>query len=161
MRLYHSPGSCSEGIHFLLDVIGATYDLEIVDLKKGAHKTPEFLTLNPKGKVPALQIADGKLLTEFPVIAYWIARNFPEENLLPDDLYEQVKVMELTEHIASGLHMRGVSIPARLALRSSRTTLSGMSFWLIAGLKNSLAATLSQHLDSMKSRVLPCLSMER
>jgi glutathione S-transferase len=107
MKLFHSPGSCSEGIRFLLDDIGVSYELETTDLKSGAHRSPEYLALNPKGKVPALMLPDGSVLTEFPVIAYWLAKSFPEAKLLPETLNEEVRVMELTEHIVSGLHMRG------------------------------------------------------
>jgi Glutathione S-transferase len=107
MKLFHSPGSCSEGIRFLLDEAGAEYEAVTTDLKSGAHRRPEYLAINPKGKVPALMLPDGSVLTEFPVIAYWIARSFPAGKLLPEALQDEVRVMELTEHIVSGLHMRG------------------------------------------------------
>ncbi|MCA0042014.1 glutathione S-transferase family protein [Celeribacter litoreus] len=107
MKLFHSPGSCSQGIQMLLDVIGAPYELVVTELAKGAHRDPAYLSLNPKGKVPALMLPDGSVLTEFPVIAYWLARSFPEANLLPEGLDAEIRVMELTEHIVSGLHMRG------------------------------------------------------
>lgn len=107
MKFYHSPGSCSEGILLLLKACGAQYELVTTDLKKGAHRDSGYLALNPKGKVPALMLPDGNILTEWPVIAYWIAKTYPDARLLPTDLMEEVHVMALTEHIVSGLHMRG------------------------------------------------------
>ena len=107
MKLYHSPGSCSLGIRILLEEIGAPYQIEIIDLKKGDHRSADYLSCNPKGKVPALQRPDGTVLTEFPVIAYWLAKCFAAARLLPEDFEAEVRVMELTEHIVSGLHMRG------------------------------------------------------
>ncbi|AJE45861.1 glutathione S-transferase family protein [Celeribacter indicus] len=107
MKLYHSPGTCSEGILVLLEEIGADYDLVITDLKQAAHREPEYLRVNPKGKVPALSLGDGSVLTEFPVIAFWLARRHPEAGLLPEGLEAEIRVMELTEYIVSTLHMRG------------------------------------------------------
>lgn len=107
MKLYHSPGACSLGILLLLEEIGAPFEVVITNLKTGAHRSADFLARNPKGKVPALERADGSILTEFPVIAYWLARRFPQADLLPRDLDAAVRVMELTENIVSGMHMRG------------------------------------------------------
>nr|WP_319249536.1 glutathione S-transferase family protein [uncultured Celeribacter sp.] len=107
MKLYHSPGSCSEGILLLLEACGAPYEVVVTDLKTGAHRDADYLALNPKGKVPALMLADGTVLTEWPIIAYWLAKSYPEVRLLPKDLEEEIQVMTLTEHIVSGLHMRG------------------------------------------------------
>lgn len=122
MELYHSPGSCSVGILILLEEIGAPYALRITDLKRGAHRDETYLALNPKGKVPALTLPDGSVLTEFPVIAFWLARSFPQAGLLPDDLDAQARVMELTEYIVSGLHMRGsvfAMVPGKFTSNSS------------------------------------------
>lgn len=107
MKFYHSPGSCSEGILLLLKACGAQYEMVSTDLKKGAHCEAGYLALNPKGKVPALMLPDGSILTEWPVIAYWIAKTYPDARLLPTNLTEEVHVMALTEHIVSTLHMRG------------------------------------------------------
>ena len=116
MKLFHSPNSCSLGIQVLLEEIGAPYELIVTDLKKGENRRPEYLALNPKGKVPALGLPDNSVLTEFPVIAYWLAKSFPEAGLLPDTLAKEIRVMELTEHIVSSIHMRGtvfIMVPQR------------------------------------------------
>lgn len=107
MRLFHSPGSCSIGIRVLLEHVRASYELVTIETAKGDHRKPEYLALNPKGKVPAFELDDGNMLTEFPVIAQWIARNFPAARLLPGDQLKELRTLELLEYIVSSLHMRG------------------------------------------------------
>jgi hypothetical protein len=55
--LFHSPGTCSLGIHVLLEEIGAPYELALIDVTKGKQHQPDYLAINPKSKVPALQRA--------------------------------------------------------------------------------------------------------
>ena len=83
MKLYYAPGACSVGIHVLLEEIGKPYELAKLDLKGGEQTRPPFSTLNPKGKVPTLQRDDGSVITEYPVIAYWLAKTNPEAGLMP------------------------------------------------------------------------------
>ncbi len=109
MELFHSPGSCSIGIRVLLEEIGAPYDLRIIDVKSGAQRRPEYLALNPKGKVPALRRPDGSLLTEFPAIALWLARAYPAAGLVPEGLEGETRALELIEYIVASLHMRGAT----------------------------------------------------
>lgn len=115
MKLFHSPGSCSVGIRVILNELGIDYDLHIVDLLKGEQYEPAYQALNPKRKVPALLRDDGSLLTEFPAIAYWLARNFPDAGLIPDHLDGQARALELLDFIVSTLHMRGTALIMRPA----------------------------------------------
>src|SRR3954454_18766119 len=78
MKLYYAPGVCSIGIHVLLEEIGKPYDLEAVNLREGAQYQPGFTQVSPKSKVPALQRDDGSVLTEFPVIAAYLAKKNPQ-----------------------------------------------------------------------------------
>ncbi|MDD8021792.1 MAG: glutathione S-transferase family protein [Paracoccaceae bacterium] len=109
MELFHSPGSCSIGIRVLLEEIGQPYTLHIIDVKSGAQRSPDYLALNPKGKVPALVRPDGSLLTEFPAIALWLARAYPAAGLLPEGLEAEVRAIELLDYIVASLHMRGAT----------------------------------------------------
>ena len=83
MKLFYSPGSCSIGIHVILEEIGAPYETEAIDLKSGDQYKPPFIEINPKSKVPALVRENGALLTEFPVIANYLARQNSGAGLLP------------------------------------------------------------------------------
>lgn len=106
MKLYFLPGACSIGIHALLAEIGQPFEIE----KAARAGTPEFeryKRINPKGKVPALLRDDGSLLTEFPVIALYLARLRPERGLIPTDMEGEIRVLEMTEHLVSTVHMQG------------------------------------------------------
>ena len=107
MKLYYAPGACSIGIHVLLEEIGKPYDAERVNLQQGEQYKPPFTTVNPKSKVPTLTRDDGSVLTEFPAIAYWLAKTNLSANLLPDDVEGQAKALELTDYAVATIHMQG------------------------------------------------------
>jgi len=107
MKLYYSPGACSIGIHVLLQEIGKPYTLERVDLTAQAQYSAEFVAINPKSKVPTLVRDDGAVLTEFPAIAYWLARTNPGSHLLPDGPDAESKALELTDYAVATIHMQG------------------------------------------------------
>jgi glutathione S-transferase len=107
MKLYYAPGACSIGIHVLLEEIGKPYDAERVNLQQGEQYKPLFTTVNPKSKVPTLTRDDGSVLTEFPAIAYWLAKTNPPANLLPEDVEGQAKALELTDYAVATIHMQG------------------------------------------------------
>ena len=118
MKLMYSPGACSIGIHVLLEEIGKPYDAQLVNLREGAQFKPDFTAVNPKSKVPTLVRDDGSVLTEYPAIAYWLARTNPDKKLLPDDADAQARVLEALDYAVSTVHMQGF---ARL-FRSSNFT---------------------------------------
>ena len=105
--LFHSPGTCSLGIHILLEEIGAPYELTLIDVTKGKQYQPDYLAINPKSKVPALQRADGSLLTEWPAIAAWLALSNPDKNLMPTDPEGLARTLEAVDYIISTVHMHG------------------------------------------------------
>jgi glutathione S-transferase len=107
MKLYFSPGACSIGIHLLLEEIGKPYETERVNLQQGEQYKPPFNTMNPKSKVPTLIRDDGAVMTEYPAIAYWLARTNPFANLLPDDIDQQAEALELTDYAVATIHMQG------------------------------------------------------
>lgn len=107
MKLYYAPGVCSIGIHVLLEEIGKPYDLQLVNLREGAQYQPQFTGVNPKSKVPTLQRDDGSILTEFPVIATYLARQNPQAKLVPQDLETEVRAMEAMEYAVATMHGQG------------------------------------------------------
>jgi glutathione S-transferase len=107
MKLFYAPGACSIGIHILLEEIGLPYESERVNLMQGEQYKPPFTALNPKSKVPTLVRDDGSVLTEYPAIAYWLARTNPSAALLPEDVDQQTRVLELTDYTVSTIHMQG------------------------------------------------------
>ena len=107
MKLYYAPGVCSIGIHVLLEEIGKPYDLQAVNLREGAQYKPEFTGVNPKSKVPTLERDDGSVLTEFPVIASYLAKKNPEAKLIPHDLETEIRAMEAMEYAVATMHGQG------------------------------------------------------
>jgi glutathione S-transferase len=94
MKLLFAPGTCSLGIRLLLEEIGKPYETQRVNLQEGAQHKPDFTSVNPKSKVPTLVRDDGSVLTEFPAIAFWLARTNPEAKLPPDDPDGQARALE-------------------------------------------------------------------
>lgn len=113
MQLFHAPGACSLGIRMILEEIGVPYELRVVNLAAGEQRQPEYLAVNPKGKVPALLRDDGSILTEFPAIAMWLARQHPEAGLLPRDAEGEARTLEILDFIVATLHMRGTALVMR------------------------------------------------
>ena len=107
MKLMYSPGACSIGIHVLLEEIGKPYETRLVNLREGAQYKPDFTSVNPKSKVPTLVRDDGSVLTEYPAIAYWLARTNPEKKLLPDDVDAQARMIEALDYAVATVHMQG------------------------------------------------------
>ncbi|MGC8476801.1 MAG: glutathione S-transferase family protein [Acetobacteraceae bacterium] len=110
MKLLMAPGACSLGIHILLEEIGTPYQTENVNLREGAQFQPAFTQINPKSKVPTLIRDDGSVLTEFPAIAFWLARTHPGARLLPDDADGQARALEAMDYVVSTMHMRGFTL---------------------------------------------------
>jgi glutathione S-transferase len=115
MKLYYSPGACSFGIHVILEEIGKPYELALVALKDGAQHKPEYMAINPKSKVPALDRGDGRVLTEWPVIAAWLAKANPEKTLMPADLEAETRCREFLDYICGTVHPQGFTRQFRAA----------------------------------------------
>ena len=107
MRLHYAPGACSLGIHVLLEEIGRPFETARVNLREGEQYKPPFVDLNPKSKVPTLVLDDGAVLTEFPAIAYYLARSNPQKHLLPDDPETAARSLETMDYAVATLHMQG------------------------------------------------------
>jgi glutathione S-transferase len=106
MKLYYTPGACSLSPHIVLSEAGFDFQLEKVDLK--AKKTAtgrDYLTINPKGYVPALELDDGQALTEGPAIVQYIADRKPESKLAPPNgSLERYRLQEMLNFISTEIH---------------------------------------------------------
>ncbi len=106
MKLYYAPGACSLSPHIALLEAGMPFDLVKVDLKaKKLENGDDYLKVNPKGQVPALDIGNGELLTEGPVIVQMIADKAAGKNLAPaNGSTERYKLQEWLNFITAELH---------------------------------------------------------
>ena len=107
MKLYYAPGACSFGIHVLLEEIGKPYQIEAVNFRDGAQYKPPYTSVNPKSKVPTLERDDGSILTEFPVIATYLARQNPQAGLIPSDPETEIRALEAMEYCVGTIHSQG------------------------------------------------------
>jgi glutathione S-transferase len=82
ITFYHSPQSRSAGTLFLLEELGADYDLRVLDLQKGEQRQSGYLAVNPMGKVPAI-VHDGALVTEQGAVYTYLADLYPEAGITP------------------------------------------------------------------------------
>jgi glutathione S-transferase len=84
MKLYFSPGACSLSPHIVLRESGLAFTTEKVDLRaKRTASGADYLAINPKGYVPALETDEGVLLTEGPAIVQYVADKVPAKGLAP------------------------------------------------------------------------------
>lgn len=106
MKLYYSPGACSLSPHITLLESGLPFTLEKTNLKsKKTENGVDYLTVNPKGSVPALQLDDGQVLTEGPAIVQYIADLKPDSGLAPRaGTLERYRLMEMLNFISTELH---------------------------------------------------------
>lgn len=106
MKLYYSPGACSLSPHIALREAGLSFDLALASTKtKKLADGSDFLAINPKGQVPALQLDGGEVLTEGPAIVQYIADQAPASGLAPAaGTLARYRLMEWLNFITSELH---------------------------------------------------------
>jgi glutathione S-transferase len=108
LKLYYSPGACSQAPHILLHEIGLDHDAERVDLgTKTLESGGSYLDINPKGAVPALQLDSGDVLTENAVILQYLGDRSSVGDVLPPlGQFRRYRVLELVNYITTELHKR-------------------------------------------------------
>ncbi len=80
LTLYHAAPSRSSIVHWMLEEIGEPYDIHLLSLKRGENRAPDYLAVNPMGKVPALRHGD-VVITEAAAICSYLADEFPRAGL--------------------------------------------------------------------------------
>jgi glutathione S-transferase len=104
IKLYHAPGACSFAAHMALEESGLAYEVTRVNLAEGEQRTPAYLAINPKGRVPAL--ADGDfVVTEVPAILRYVSRISSGAALWPADPRDDARCAEWLAWISSGVHV--------------------------------------------------------
>jgi glutathione S-transferase len=107
MKFYMTPGSCSTGIHILLETLELPFEAWIINIPAGDHLRPEYLKINPRGTIPTLVLDDGRALTDFKAIALWLAETYPRGKLLPQDPALAVRAVDLVDFALIQLHGEG------------------------------------------------------
>jgi glutathione S-transferase len=104
LTLFYSPGACSMASHIALEECGAEFELKRVVLAKGEHRRPEYLKINPRGRVPALRLEDGSVLTENTAILSYLGLRFPETGLLPKDATARAGCISMMAWLSNSVH---------------------------------------------------------
>ncbi|MFD2205912.1 glutathione S-transferase family protein [Kiloniella antarctica] len=109
LSLFHTPGACSLASCIALEEIRETtdveYEVKTVSFAKGDQHKPEYLTINPKGRVPALSTESG-ILTETPAILLYLAQRYPAANLAPlDDIFGLAQLQSFNSFLCSTVHV--------------------------------------------------------
>jgi glutathione S-transferase len=106
MKLYYAPGACSLAPHIVAREAGIDLELEKVDLKtKRTASGQDYVAINPKGYVPALEFAKGQILTEGPAVQQYLADQKPDSGLAPAaGTIERYRLEEMLAYISSEIH---------------------------------------------------------
>ncbi|MFN5998348.1 MAG: glutathione S-transferase family protein [Paracoccaceae bacterium] len=104
LTLFYTPKTCALATHIALIDTGGDYSLKRIDFSKGEQRAPEFLAVNPKGRVPALVTPQG-ILTETTALLTYLAQSFPKANLAPTDPFALARLQSFTAFLSSTLHV--------------------------------------------------------
>ncbi|WP_028346956.1 glutathione S-transferase family protein [Bradyrhizobium murdochi] len=103
-KLYYAPGTCALASHITLEEVGAPYSAERLNFKENQQNSPDYLKINPKGRVPTL-VTDNGVLTETPAILAFIAHSFPDAKLVPQDPFAFAQVQSISSYLCSTVHV--------------------------------------------------------
>lgn len=105
LTLYYAPGTCALATHLALEFSGAPYEAKRLDFRQQQQRSPEYLRVNPKGRVPAL-VTERGVLTETPALLQYIAQSFPQAGLAPlDDAFLLARGNEFNSFLCSTVHV--------------------------------------------------------
>jgi glutathione S-transferase len=105
MKLYFAPGACSLSPHIVAQEAGISVDVVKVDIKNHVAIGRDYYEINPKGYVPALELDDGRILTEGPAIVQYLGDLAPQSGLVPPcGSFERYRLQEWLTFIGSELH---------------------------------------------------------
>ena len=105
LKLYFAPHTCALATHIALIDAGADYQLSRIDFATAQQRSPDYLAINPKGRVPAL-VTDRRVLTETPAMLAFVAQSFPGKRLAPlDDPFAFAEVQAFNSYLCSSLHV--------------------------------------------------------
>ncbi|HXQ16763.1 MAG TPA: glutathione S-transferase [Caulobacteraceae bacterium] len=105
LQLYFAANTCALATHIALEEAGADYSTVRVDFRSNEQRGPEYLAINPKGRVPAL-VADRGILTETPAMLAFVAQAFPAAALAPlDDAFAFAQVQAFNSYLCSTVHV--------------------------------------------------------
>jgi glutathione S-transferase len=104
LTLYTAPRTCALASHIALEQAGPEYRVVRLDFRANAQRGPDYLAVNPKGRVPAL-VTPGGVLTETPAILAFVAQSYPQARLAPlDDPFAFAKAQSFANYLCATVH---------------------------------------------------------
>jgi glutathione S-transferase len=103
IALYYSPGACSLAPHIVLEELGMPYEAVKISTAEGRQRTPEYLAINPRGRVPTL-VVDGKVLVENVAILSFLGGAFAHKGLWPATTWDQAQALSMMAWLADTVH---------------------------------------------------------
>jgi len=108
LNLYYDRAACSFGVRIALEAAGADYEDTRVAIRKGEAQAPDYLKVNPAGRVPALAIpGEDEALGELVAIFSWLAERFPDAGLLPLSGIARARALSFLSMLATHVHASG------------------------------------------------------
>lgn len=105
LKLYYAPNTCALATRIALEEAGLAYELVSIDFANSQQRTPEYLAINPKGRVPAIATERG-VITENPALLLYIAQSAPAAKLAPlDDPFALAEMQAFTNYLCSTVHV--------------------------------------------------------
>jgi glutathione S-transferase len=105
LKFYYAPKTCALAVHLALEHIGEPYEAIALDFANQAQRSPEYLGINPKGRVPALVTEEG-FLTETPALLFYLCQRFPDAGLAPlNDMFAIAKMQAFNSYLCSTVHV--------------------------------------------------------
>jgi glutathione S-transferase len=105
LKLFYAANTCALASHIALEEAGADYETVRIDFQSNDQRKPEYLAINPKGRVPAL-VTERGILTETPAILAFVAQSFPKSRLAPlDDAFAFARVQAFNSYLCSTVHV--------------------------------------------------------
>jgi len=103
ITLYYAPGACSLASHIVMEEVGVPYEAVKMNLAAGDQRKPEYLRLNPRGRVPTVVI-DGEVLTENAGIMTYFGGGHPEAGLWPEKTLDQARLVSTLAWLSNTVH---------------------------------------------------------
>jgi glutathione S-transferase len=105
LKFYFAPGTIALASHIALEEAGADFEPVRVNFQEGEQQSADYLSVNPKGRVPAL-VTERGILTETPAILAWIAQSWPDAQLAPvDDAFAFAELQSFCAYLCSTVHV--------------------------------------------------------
>ena len=103
IKLYYAPGACSLASHIVIEETGVSYETQKLNLAEGDQRKPEYLKLNPRGRVPTL-VVDGEVITENAGILTYFGGGYPAAGLWPKKTLDQARLVSTMAWLSNTVH---------------------------------------------------------